>query len=155
MWTSVWSPKLAVPMHSVPTMSGTTLAVATKDSTETPTTEWVVFSMCFHFCAYEIPMFLESIWTKYDTEQKSNERDKIKAAGIITYKVTSILKDAFLYLKVWRGLWHAVLNSSETGFFKALVLPEKKGSMFAYIVCRWRRMCFVFASKENTLYLRG
>ena len=153
MWMSVWSPKLAVPMHSVPTMSGTTLAVATKDSTETLTTEWVS-EICFHFCVYEIPMSLESIWTECDTEQKSNERDKNKAAGIIIYKLTSILKDAFLYLKVWRGLWNTVLNSSATGFFKALVLPDKKGSMFAY-VWRWRWMFFVFASKENTLYLRG
>ena len=71
-------------------------------------------------------MFLESIWTECDTEQESNERDKNKAAGIIIYKLISILKDAILYLEVWRALWYTVLNSSETGFFKALVLPDKK-----------------------------
>ena len=98
--------------------------------------------ICFHFCVYEIPMFHESIWTECDTEQKSNERDKNKAAGIIIYKLTSILKDAILHLEVWRALWYTALNSSETGFFKALVLPDKKGSMFAYIVCRWRWMFF-------------
>ena len=102
-------------------------------------------------------MFLESIWTECDTEQKSNERDKNKAAGIITYKLTSILKDAILHLEVWRALWYTALNSSETGFSKALVLPDKKGSMFAYTYCvpMAGNVFFVFASEENTLYLRG
>ena len=109
----------------------------------------------FIFVCMKYRCFSNQFERNWDTEQKSYERDNNKVAGIIIYKLTSILKDAILHLEVWRGLWYTVLNSSETGFFKVLALPDKKGSMFAYIVCRWRWMCFVFASKENTLYLRG
>ena len=108
--------------------------------------------MCFHFCVYETPMFLESIWTECDTEQKSNERDKNKAAGIIIYKLTSILKDAILHLEVWRALWYTVLNSSETGSFKALVLPEKKVQCL-HILCADGGECVLCLQVKKTLYI--